>query len=125
MNLKLRLFERIMQRRNRNDDFDRRLKMISFVIFVLFLIVTVYGANLLLKEMKTISEGQKVLFSALTKNRPVGEGDVSKASSGDYVSKKEFIKFKNENRKTMRIMARQLRSIQNRLKIKKTVLDRY
>ncbi len=114
-----------MQRRTRNDDFDRRLKLISFVTFILFLIVILYGANLLLKEMRTISEGQKALFSTLTKSSNEEKGELSDATDRDYVSKKEFIKFKNENRKAVRSMARALRSIQNRLKIKKTVVNRY
>ncbi|MBU3915821.1 hypothetical protein KKA14_09830 [bacterium] len=113
-----------MKRRTTIGDFDRRLKLISLVAFILFLVFILYGANLFLKEMKAISEGQKVLSLTLAKRSNVENGEVSEASGGDFVSKEEFVKFKNENKKDMRILARELRNIQNRLNIKKTVLDR-
>ena len=46
-------------------------------------------------------------------------------ASADVVSKVEFIKFRNESRKKIRDLTKDLRLVQAKLRMKQTVLDKY
>lgn len=104
------------------------LKIILTILVVLFLGFFIYGSRQIFNELRAISEGQKILILKLTANTPAREKVIETAptgESGDYVSKVEFIKLRNESQKAISDLARELRLVQRKLRIKRTVLDKY
>jgi hypothetical protein len=104
---------------------------ISFINVLIVLTVAVllgffiYGTIKISHQLQVIAEGQQILILKLTENitpqtetraetRPVAE---------EYVSKVEFIKLKNETKKTVRDLIKDLRMVQAKLRMKQTVLN--
>ncbi len=107
------------------DNFDKRIKIVSLIVVVAFLVILLLGANIFLSEMKKISQGQEMILLSLTANeKPKITAEIESTDS-DYVSKKEFIRYRNESKKAIQQLAKDLRRIQYKLKLKQTQLNRF
>lgn len=103
-------------------------KIASIILAGLFVIGLFYGAIQIINELRSISEGQQILILKLAgeETQAAASEDPSQDLSGsDAVSKVEFIKFRNETRKKIRDLTKDLRLVQAKLRMKQTVLDKY
>mgnify|MGYP006286416529 CR=1 FL=1 len=103
-------------------------KIILTVLALLFIAVFVFGTTMIFKELRAISDGQQVLILKLTadsKPSTIAEAVQTEGQSDDAISKMEFVKFRNETRKAIRDLAKELRLVQTKLRMKRTVLDDY
>lgn len=103
-------------------------KTASIILAALFVIGFFYGAIQIINELRSISEGQQILILKLAGGETQAtetENSSQDISSTDVVSKVEFIKFRNESRKKIRDLTKDLRLVQAKLRMKQTVLDKY
>lgn len=90
----------------------------GFVLFILFLLL---GAHQMLMEIKNVAQGQQKLILILAeanKKPEISESIDNEEFTGGYVSKVDFIKFRNETTRNNRILRREIQRIQTRLKMK-------
>ena len=103
-------------------------KIASVILAGLFIIGFFYGAIQIINELRSISEGQQILILKLAggETQTVESENFSRdVSDSDAVSKVEFVKFRNETRKKIRDLTKDLRLVQAKLRMKQTVLDKY
>ncbi len=103
-------------------------KTASIILAVLFVIGFFYGAMQIINELRSISEGQQLLILKLAGGETqVEETETStrEVSKSDVVSKVEFIKYRNETRKKIRDLTKDLRLVQAKLRMKQTILDKH
>ncbi|MBU2509894.1 hypothetical protein KJ966_01085 [bacterium] len=103
---------------------DNRLKLVISIIITVFLILVLFGARQLLNEIRMISEGQQILILKLTEPERKKVDEETEENGDEYVSRIEYVKFKNETNKTIKDLTREISMIQTKLKMKRISLDR-
>lgn len=112
-----------MQRRTRPGSSPNRLKLVIFISIILFCIALLGGGNLMYQELRSISQNQEIILLKLTPSTTTPDPTEEADGDAEYVTKVEFIKFKNENKRIIRDLTRELKRVQSRLKITKSTLD--
>lgn len=103
-----------MNGRRKVDKWNRSLQILTISLFLLFVIFIVYGVSRMISEVRMITVGQQELITRLslqTEKKEVKKGSISDVN---YVQKKDFIRFKNESNREIKMLKKEI----SRLKMK-------
>jgi hypothetical protein len=114
-----------MAMRKKTNNVQDKLKMIYFLMIPLFLFGLSYGMFSILAEIKEISSTQQFFLNRQNQEdvNPTQISAPVEDSVAAYITKIEFIKYKNENKRKLKNLERQIRRVQNKLRMSRSPLE--
>lgn len=103
--------------------------IIFLIIFVVFFSFLLFGIKQLYDELHSISDQQHIILAKLTE--PIEKKDLKEmsgeelenVSEDEYVNRIEFIRFKNEQKKAVRDLKRQMDEVRAKLKMSRKLYN--
>lgn len=103
--------------------------IIFLVIFIVFFSLLLFGIKQLYDELHSISDQQHIILAKLTEPiekkdlKDLSEEELEEISENEYVNRIEFIRFKNEQKKALKDLKRQMDEVRARLKMSKKLYN--